>query len=273
MPKPEKAAKVKELTERFRSSSGAMFADFRGLTVHDSTELRRSLRGADASLAVTKNTLTRLAVREAGIAGRGGAAGGPDRHRLPDGDAVAGAKVVLDLTKRFPALVVKGALIEGRVLGAEDASSLATLETREVSLAKVAGILQAPLSRIAYLLQAPLQRIAFALAERGQAGRCDGGGAGGSRPSADRGAGSRTGGRGDRGAGGRAAPEAAATAEPKPSRSGPRRGRRARGRGDRRRRSRTPRRRATNPRRMRRQTRSPHPRTRARGGNDGEDDG
>src|SRR5262245_53747087 len=170
MPKPEKEVKVKELTERFRSSSGAMFADFRGLTVHDATDLRRSLRNADASLAVAKNTLTRLAVREAGLEDAVQLLEGPTAIAFLSGDAVAGAKAVLDLTKRFPALVVKGALIEGRVLGADDARSLATLETREVSLAKVAGILQAPLARIAYLLQAPLARIAFALAERARQG-------------------------------------------------------------------------------------------------------
>ena len=170
MPKPEKEVKVKELTERFRSSSGAMFADFRGLTVHDSTDLRRSLRNADASLAVAKNTLTRLAVREAGLEDAVPLLEGPTAIAFLKGDAVAGAKAVLDLTKRFPALVVKGALIEGKVLGADDASSLATLEAKEISLAKVAGILQAPLSRIAYLLQAPLQRIAYALAERARQG-------------------------------------------------------------------------------------------------------
>jgi large subunit ribosomal protein L10 len=170
MPKPEKAVKVKELTERFRSSSGAMFADFRGLTVHDSTDLRRSLRSADASLAIAKNTLTRLAVREAGLEDAVPLLEGPTAIAFLQGDAVAGAKAVLDLTKRFPALVVKGALIEGRVLGADDASSLATLEAKEVSLAKLAGLLQAPLSRIAYLLQAPLQRMAYALAERARQG-------------------------------------------------------------------------------------------------------
>jgi large subunit ribosomal protein L10 len=195
MPKPEKAAKVKELTERLRSSSGAMFADFRGLSVHDSTELRRSLRGAAASFAVTKNTLTRLAVREAGMQDAEALLEGPTAIAFLTGDAVIGAKVVLDLTKRFPALVVKGAFIDGRVLGAEDARSLATLETREVSLAKVAGILQAPLARIAYLLQAPLQRIAFALAERARQG--------GVTEAAAEGA-------------PEAAPEAAATAEPEP---------------------------------------------------------
>jgi large subunit ribosomal protein L10 len=170
MPKPEKTAKVQELTARFHSSSGAMFADFRGLTVHDSTELRRSLRGADASLTIAKNTLTRLAVQEVGLDDAVALLEGPTAIVFLASDAVAGAKTVLDLSKRFPALVVKGALIEGRVLGADDARSLASLESREVSLAKVAGLLQAPLSRIAYLLQAPLQRMAYALAERGRQG-------------------------------------------------------------------------------------------------------
>jgi large subunit ribosomal protein L10 len=162
--------KVEELAGRFRAASGAVFADFRGLTVQDSIQLRRSLRGADASLAVAKNTLTRLAVREVGLDDAVALLEGPTAIAFLGGDAVAGAKAVLDLTKRFPALVVKGALIEGRVFGADEAQSLATLEQREVSLAKVAGILQAPLSRIAYLLRAPLQRIAYALAERGRQG-------------------------------------------------------------------------------------------------------
>ena len=83
---------------------------------------------------------------------------------------MAGAKSVLELSKRFPALVVKGALIEGRVLREEQARSLATLEPKDVSVGKVAGMLQAPLARMVFLLRAPLQRLAFALAERGRQG-------------------------------------------------------------------------------------------------------
>jgi len=168
MPKPEKVVKVKGLAERFASSQGAVFADFRGLTVKDATELRRELRGGNASLVVAKNTLTKLAVTQAGIEDAVSLLEGPTAIAFLVGDAVVGAKALLDLTRRFPALVVKGALIEGRVLAAEDAKALATLESREVSLAKVAGMLQAPLSRIAYLLQAPVQRLAYALAERGR---------------------------------------------------------------------------------------------------------
>lgn len=168
MPRAEKVEKVRELTQRFTVSGGAMFADFRGLTVKDVTELRRSLRDAGARFAVVKNSLTRLAAKEAGVDDVLALLEGPTAIAFIDDDAVAGAKAVLDLAKRFPALAVKGALIEGRVLGEAEARALATLDTREVSLGKVAGMLQAPLARMVYVLRAPLQRIAFALAERGR---------------------------------------------------------------------------------------------------------
>ena len=168
MPSTEKVEKVKELTERFRSASGAMFADFRGLTVKDATELRRSLREAETTLAVVKNTLSRLAAHDAGLEEVVPLVDGPTAIAFMRGDAVAGAKAVLEMGRKFPALVVKGALIEGRVLGADETRSLATIDARDVSIGKVAGMLQSPLARIIYLLQAPLQRIAFALAERGR---------------------------------------------------------------------------------------------------------
>jgi large subunit ribosomal protein L10 len=168
MPRAEKEAKVKELTERFRSSQGAMFADFRGLTVKDATELRRSLREHEATFAVVKNTLTKLAAKDAGLDDVLGLLEGPTAIAFIGGDAVAGAKAVLEAAKRFPTLEVKGALIESKVLNADDARALATIDNREVSFAKIAGMLQAPLARTAYLLQAPLQRVAFALAERGR---------------------------------------------------------------------------------------------------------
>ena len=168
MPKPEKVEKVKELTDRFQGSAGAMFAEFRGLSVKDTMELRRSLRDADASFTVAKNTLTRIAAREAGLEGAVELLEGPTAIAFLGGDPIAGAKALLDSARRFPALVVKGAVVEGRVLGREAAEALATIEAREVSVARVAGMLQAPLSRTIYLLRAPLQRIAYALAERGR---------------------------------------------------------------------------------------------------------
>jgi large subunit ribosomal protein L10 len=168
MPKTEKIERVKELTQRFKGADGAMFADFRGLTVKDATELRKALRDADTTLVVVKNTLTKLAAKEAGLDDVVGLLDGPTAVAFIGGDAVAGAKAVLEMSKRFPTLVVKGALIEGRLLHEEDARALATLDSREVSVGKVAGMLQAPVSQMIYLLRAPLQRLAYALAERGR---------------------------------------------------------------------------------------------------------
>jgi large subunit ribosomal protein L10 len=170
MPNAEKVQKVKELAERFKASEGAMFADYRGLTVKDATELRRTLKEADTAFAVAKNTLTKRAVKEAGLEDAVDLLEGPTAIAFIKGDALAGAKAILDAAKRFPALFVKGAVVEGRVLRENDARALATLEARDVSVAKVAGMLQAPIARIVYLLQAPLQRIAYALAERGRQG-------------------------------------------------------------------------------------------------------
>jgi large subunit ribosomal protein L10 len=170
MRKEEKVGKVRELTERFQGSTGAVFTDFRGLTVKDATEMRRTLHGAGGTFGVVKNTLTRLAAKEAGLEDVVGLLEGPTAIAFMTGDAVAGAKALLEMARRFPTLGIKGALIEGRVMGEEDARSLATIDTREVSVAKVAGMLQAPIARTVYLLQAPLQRIAYALAERGRQG-------------------------------------------------------------------------------------------------------
>jgi large subunit ribosomal protein L10 len=170
MPNAQKVQKVKELAERFKASQGAMFADYRGLSVKDATELRRALKQAETAFAVAKNTLTKLAVREAGLDDAVDLLEGPTAIAFIKGDALTGAKAILDAAKRFPALVVKGAVVEGRVLREDDARALGTLEPKDVSAAKVAGMLQAPIARIIYLLQAPLQRIAYALAERGRQG-------------------------------------------------------------------------------------------------------
>jgi large subunit ribosomal protein L10 len=127
-----------------------------------------TLRQASTTLTVSKNTLTRIAAKAAGMESVVELLEGPTAIAFIQGDPVAGAKALMDAAKRFPAVVVKGALVEGRPLGAEEAKGLAALDTKDVSLAKVAGLLQAPLGRIAFLLQAPMSRIAYALAERGR---------------------------------------------------------------------------------------------------------
>jgi large subunit ribosomal protein L10 len=164
----EKVEKVRALAERFRSAQGTLFSDFRGLTVKDAMELREELRRHEASFVVAKNTLTKLAAKEAGLEGVDDILQGPTGIVFADGDPIAGAKAFVEVARRFPALQLKGAYVEGHVFDEEAAKALATVDAKEVSLAKIAGLLRSPLSRIAYVLQAPVQRLAYALAERGQ---------------------------------------------------------------------------------------------------------
>lgn len=168
MPKQAKIEKVKELTAHLEDSDGAMLADFQGLNVKDATELRRGLKDVGVVFTVSKNTLTRRAATGAGLEGLLPLLEGPTAIAFFRAGAVEGAKGLLEMTRRFPALRVKGALIEGRIMGEEEAKALAFLDSREVSAARIAGMLQAPLRNTAYLLRAPLQRMAFALAERGR---------------------------------------------------------------------------------------------------------
>jgi large subunit ribosomal protein L10 len=168
MPKAEKVEKVRELADRFRASEGALFSDFRGLSVKDITDLRRALREEGAAFVVAKNTLTRLAAKEAGLDGVEDLLVGPTGIVFAQADPIAAARALAEAGRRHPSLQVKGAYVEGQVLREDDARALATIEAKEVSVAKIAGLLQSPVSRVAYLLQAPLQRIAYALAERGR---------------------------------------------------------------------------------------------------------
>ena len=170
MARADKVEKVDELAKEFTSSSGAVLTDYRGLTVTDATELRRSLREMDTRFVVAKNTLARLAAKKAGLDGLLPMLEGPTALAFLRGDAVAGAKALLDLTKKYPAVEVKGALVDGMVMDGEQAKGLASLDSKEVSFGKIAGMLQAPLSRMVYLLQAPLSRIAFAIGEHARQG-------------------------------------------------------------------------------------------------------
>jgi large subunit ribosomal protein L10 len=154
MPNPVKVEKVRELKERIQNAEGLFVADFRGLTVTESTELRRNLRDSGARFSVVKNTLMKRAAGEAGLAELERLLEGPTAVAFVDEDPVAAAKSLIDATRRFRTLVVKGAFVEGRVLSPEEASALATIESREVLLAKVAGAAKAEMSRAAYMFQA-----------------------------------------------------------------------------------------------------------------------
>jgi large subunit ribosomal protein L10 len=153
MPNTEKLEKVAALKERIEGSDALLLAEYRGLSVHDATELRRSL-SEQARFAVVKNTLMQRAAGEAGIQELEALLTGPTAVAFVRGDVVAAAKKVADAAKRFPALVLKGAYLDGKVLGAAEAQSLATLESREAMLSKIAGLMKTEMSRAASMFQA-----------------------------------------------------------------------------------------------------------------------
>jgi large subunit ribosomal protein L10 len=153
MPKQEKVERVAELKDRIEGSGALLLTEYRGLTVSEISELRRSLAEGGASFAVVKNTLMQRAASEAGIADLEPLLSGPSAVTFVDGDPIAAAKSVVKAQKLFPALILKGAYLDGRVLSAEEATSLADLESREVTLSKIAGLMKGEMSKAAALFQ------------------------------------------------------------------------------------------------------------------------
>ncbi|MBN9104231.1 MAG: 50S ribosomal protein L10 [Propionibacteriaceae bacterium] len=163
MARPDKAAAVAELADAFTSSAATVLTEYRGLTVKHLLELRRSL-GENASYAVTKNTLTILAARDAGIEGLEESLTGPTAIAFIRGDIAAAAKGLRDFAKANPLLVIKGGVMDGRVLDADAVRKLADLESREVLLAKLAGAMNGNLAKAVGLFAAPLSQAARAVA-------------------------------------------------------------------------------------------------------------
>jgi large subunit ribosomal protein L10 len=158
MPKTEKIEKVAELKRRIEGSQALFLADFRGLTVADVTDLRRSLRESGTRVAVVKNTLMKLAAGQTDAAELERMLEGPTAVAFVDGDPITAAKGLVDAIRRFRTLALKGGYMEGRVLSAEEAQSLSTIEPREVLLSRLAGMAKAEMARALYMFQAHQSR-------------------------------------------------------------------------------------------------------------------
>lgn len=152
-----KEATLVELTEKFQSSTAVLLTEYRGLTVAQLKQLRKNI-SADATYAVVKNTLTKIAAANAGVVGLDDQLVGPSAIAFVHGDAVSVAKALRDFAKANPLLVVKGGYFDGKPLSAEEVGKLADLESREVLLAKFAGAAKASLFGAAYLFTAPLSK-------------------------------------------------------------------------------------------------------------------
>jgi large subunit ribosomal protein L10 len=168
-PRPEKVAVVDEVRERFESANAALLTEYRGLDVSAISALRRALRAAGGDYKIYKNTLVRFAARDLDLELEQ-LLTGPTAIAFvtekPDGsaaDAVDVAKALKDFARGNPSLVLKGGLLDGRPLSAEEATALADVEPREVLLAKLAGAIAAPMTQLAGLLQALPRDLAYGL--------------------------------------------------------------------------------------------------------------
>jgi large subunit ribosomal protein L10 len=163
-----KATAVAEITEHFKTSTATVVTEYRGLTVANLAELRRSL-GTSATYSVAKNTLVKRAASDAGIEGLDELFAGPTAIAFITGEPVEPAKALKKFAKDHKALVIKGGYMDGRALTVAEVEQIADLESREVLLAKLAGAMKAKTSQAAGLFQAPLSqiaRLALALQEK-----------------------------------------------------------------------------------------------------------
>jgi large subunit ribosomal protein L10 len=161
MPNPQKEAKVREIAEQLSGAQAAVLAGYRGLTVQEAAELRSALSEVGARFTVVKNSLTLLAVKEAGLEGLGDLIDGPTAIAYVQGDAVAATKRLVEQGRRFPVLEIRGGYADGRILSADDVRRFATLESREVMLATLAGMAKGQMARTARMLQALQSKLAL----------------------------------------------------------------------------------------------------------------
>lgn len=164
MARPEKVAVVTEVRERLQGANAAVLTEYRGLTVTELAQLRAELRKTDAEYKVVKNTLARIAARDAGFDIPDDLLTGPTAVTFCAGDPVAVAKALRAFSRDHPALVVKGGILDGRLLDAAETMRLADLESREDLLARVAGLFQSVVAQPARLAQANLSKAARLLA-------------------------------------------------------------------------------------------------------------
>jgi large subunit ribosomal protein L10 len=176
VPNASNVAEVEALKGRLEGAVAALLTEYRGLSVKDLGELRASLRGSSTEYRVVKNTLTGIAAREAGYGELVPLLTGPTAVAFVKGDPVQAAKDMAEFARTHPALVLKGGVLDGRVLGLDEVRRLATMESREVLLARLAGMLQGSLQQTVNLLAAPLRQVAtMTAALRDQRGEGEGG--------------------------------------------------------------------------------------------------
>ncbi len=161
-PRPDKVAVVDEVRSRLDEADAVIVTEYRGLKVKDLAVLRRSIATLGAEYRVYKNTLVRLAANGSAD-GFAELVTGPTALTFVQGDAAAVTKALRDFARTNPLLVIKGGLLGNSVLGAQATAALADLPSREVLLARLAGVLAAPMQSMAGLLAAIPRNFAYGL--------------------------------------------------------------------------------------------------------------
>jgi len=166
MPQPEKIKKVEEISDSLKQAKGVFLTDFSGLSVEEITELRRNFRKADVSYMVVKNTLARRSCEEVGLNDMIPYLNGPTGLALANGDPVAPVRVIIDFLKAHKEKgkpEIKGAVVEGQVLTAQEAEAIKNIPPREVLIAQVVGAIAAPLTGFVGGLQGVIRKLVYTL--------------------------------------------------------------------------------------------------------------
>ncbi|MBP3089276.1 50S ribosomal protein L10 [Corynebacterium sp. sy017] len=171
MANPKNESSLAELKQRFAETNAFLLTEYRGLTVAQTTELRRAL-GADVQYSVAKNTLLKLAAKDAGVEGLDELLTGPTAVAFVKGEAVDAAKAMKKFASENKAFVIKGGYMDGNALTTAQVEAIAELDNRETTLAKLAGAMKGNLAKAAGLFNAPasqVARLAAALQEKKEA--------------------------------------------------------------------------------------------------------
>ncbi len=156
---------VSEITEKMKDSKSFIVTDYRGLNVAQVTKLRAELRNAGVEYRVLKNTLMTISANDLGLEGIQDYFKGPTAVAFGLEDAVAPAQVLAKFAKQYDALEIKAGVLEGKLISIDEIKALAELPSRDVLLAKLANVMQAPISGMANVLQGPIRKLGYALVE------------------------------------------------------------------------------------------------------------
>jgi len=159
----EKAAVVAEVRDKLAASNSVIVSEYRGLTVGALAKLRRTLRPLGAEYKVYKNSLVKIAARDGAMAPVEPMVGGPVAITFVTGEVSAVAKAMREFARENEALKLKGAVVDGKAVDVKGLRALADLPSRDVMLAKLAGLLKAPMANTAYMLSALPRKAAYGL--------------------------------------------------------------------------------------------------------------